>query len=103
MKTQTYIKGKKMTQHGSIRKQQRGIKDIEIETVLSLGKIIHKQGLKFFYVPKSLILSTDLISDLSLSRLIVVTDLNQTEIITCYKHEKAIHKIKKKSKRLLKN
>lgn len=90
----------RLSQHGKIRKQQRGIKDKEIDTVLHLGRCIRKQGLRFHYLPKSIIRDRALAFDDSLSNLIVITDGPGIEIITCYKHDKGVHRIKKKPKRL---
>lgn len=92
----------KLSHHGEIRKQQRGIKDEEIDTVLHWGRCIHKQGLRFHYLPKSTIRDRSLAYDDSLSNLIVITDGKGIEIITCYKSDKGVHRIKKKSKRLAK-
>ncbi|PZX45996.1 DUF4258 domain-containing protein [Algoriphagus chordae] len=88
--------------HGMIRMAQRGISKNAVQKVIDTGRIIHKQSLKFFYVPKSqtrdwLPGDQDAVSDL-----VVITDLNVREIITCYKNSEAVHQIKKKPKRLRK-
>ncbi|WP_114749617.1 DUF4258 domain-containing protein [Pleomorphovibrio marinus] len=90
------------SRHGSMRLQQRGISRASVTSVLTYGKMIHKQHLKFFYLPKSIIRSAGLRDTDGLSNLIVITDLAQEEVITCYKSEKGVHSIKKKPKRLRK-
>ena len=94
--------GIEFSRHGRVRLQQRGICPSSVMAVLAYGKTIHKQHLKFFFLPKSLINSFGLKDEEGLSKLIVITDLEKKEVITCYKSEKAVRKIKKKPKRLSK-
>lgn len=88
-----------LSSHCTSRISQRGISDEAIRLVISHGDIIHKQGLKFHFLTKSrcnrLDLPVDLVRDL-----MVITNLDRTEVVTCYKNPNAIHEVKKKSKRL---
>jgi hypothetical protein len=99
----TTIQQPKLSQHSKIRLQQRGIHQEEVQTVLHFGKVIHKQGLKFHYLPKAVIRTKGLDHDARLSSLIVITDRSGREVITCYKSDRGVHRIKKKSKRLYRN
>ena len=90
------------SKHSKVRIQQRGISQESVISVITLGKKIHKQSLKFFYVPKSTIKGLPIKEQECLANLIVITDHYQSEVITCYKSQKAVHKIRKKSKRLRK-
>lgn len=89
--------------HGQRRLQQRGISHTSVRIVLQHGHAIHKQSLLFFHLTKSRIRLIGIKDTDGLSNLIVITDLRQKEILTCYKSHKAIHRIKKKPKRLRKN
>jgi hypothetical protein len=88
--------------HSKTRICQRGICPDAVLKVIALGDIIHKQGLKFHFIPKRKSKNwtpkdRELVRDL-----IVITNLFRDEVVTCYKNPKAIHQIKKKPKRLLK-
>jgi hypothetical protein len=89
----------KLSNHCQLRIAQRGISVKAIKHVLTYGDIIYRQGLKFHYMPKSkckkLEIDKSLVKDL-----MVITNSNKTEIVTCYKNPKAVHQVKKKSKRL---
>ncbi|WP_100629765.1 DUF4258 domain-containing protein [Algoriphagus formosus] len=91
------------SRHSKIRLQQRGIHQEEIQAVLRYGRVIHRQGMKFHYLPKSKSKSLGIQDPGQLSKLMVVTVNGTPLVVTCYKHESAIHRVKKKSKRLLKN
>lgn len=102
MKTPQTTQDIAFTLHGMRRLQQRGISQTSVRSVLEHGEAIHRQHLKFFHLPKSRIRSIGLKDTDGLSNLIVITDLLQREIVTCYKSSKAVHRIKKKPKRLRK-
>jgi len=92
----------KFSLHGKTRLSQRGIKEEAVLKVIQFGEIIHKQGLKFHYLPKS---KSKVLGQKELEEtrdLLVITNQNRTEIITCYKNPKAVHEVKKKPKRLSK-
>lgn len=92
----------KLSLHSKTRICQRGICPEAVLKVIAQGEIIHKQGLKFHFIPKRI--SKDWTpKDRELVRdLVVITNLFRDEVITCYKNPKAIHQIKKKPKRLSK-
>lgn len=88
--------------HSQTRINQRGICPNAVITVIEQGEIIHKQGLKFHFIPKKIWRKwtpkdRELVKDL-----VVITNLFRNEVVTCYKNPKAIHEIKKKPKRLSK-
>jgi hypothetical protein len=92
----------KPSYHGMIRMDQRGISKSAVQKVIDKGRIIHKQSLKFFYVPKSQTRDWSPGDQDAVLDLVVITDLNVQEIITCYRNAEAVHQIKKKPKRLRK-
>jgi hypothetical protein len=85
--------------HCNSRVSQRGISDEAVSLVISYGDIIHKQGLKFHFLTKSKCDKLDIPIEL-VRDLMVITNLDRTEVVTCYKNPNAIHAVKKKSKRL---
>ncbi|EMS33829.1 hypothetical protein C943_04148 [Mariniradius saccharolyticus AK6] len=92
----------KFSLHGRTRLSQRGITEEAVLQVIRFGEIIHKQGLKFHYLPKSKGKALGK-KELEATRdLLVITNRSRTEVITCYKHPKAVHEVKKKPKRLSK-
>lgn len=100
MNTQVQQFDIKFSIHGKARLSQRGIKELAVLKVIQYGEIIYKQGLKFHYLPKSKskVLGQKELEDTR--DLLVITNQNRTEVITCYKNPKAVHEVKKKSKRL---
>lgn len=90
------------SKHGKVRLDQRGISQSAVQSVIQMGTTLHRQSLMFIYVPKTKLKTLGAKMQASVSNLIVVTNSDKTEVITCYKNEKAIHRIKKKSKRLRK-
>ena len=102
MRTATQNLEIRFSLHGKARLSQRGIKEGAVLNVIQFGEIIHKQGLKFHYLPKSKGKALGQ-KDLEETRdLLVITNQSRTEVITCYKNPKAVHEVKKKSKRLSK-
>lgn len=91
------------TCHGKTRMGQRGISEKAALLVIKEGIMIHKQGLKFFFVPKAKREDWETKESESVANLMVITDGFMREIITCYKSDKAVHHVKKKPKRLRKN
>lgn len=88
-----------LSNHCNSRISQRGISDEAINLVIHYGDIIHKQGLKFHFLTKSRCHKLDIQIEL-VRDLMVITNLDRTEVVTCYKNPNAIHEVKKKSKRL---
>lgn len=102
MESTTSVFKPEPTYHGMNRMDQRGISKAAVEKVIEKGRVIHKQRLKYFFVPKSFTKDWSPGDQESVVDLVVITDLNIREVITCYRHPQAVHKIKKKSKRLRK-
>lgn len=92
----------KLSNHSKTRLSQRGIHEEAVLAVINHGEIIHKQGLKFHFIPKSKCKNWDSIDADRVKDLMVITNLTRTEVITCYKNPRAVHEVKKKSKRLAK-
>lgn len=91
------------SRHGSVRMEQRGIKPSMVSLVLSHGKVIRRQGLRFYFVPKVQSKAWNP-QDIEYVRdLIVITDQQGLELITCYRNPAAIKAIKRKSKWLRKS
>lgn len=102
MKTSHENTGTQISRHGMIRIGQRGIKTGTVQTVVTYGTAIHKQSLKFLFIPKKKMEEFSAKEQAALSKIIVVTNKAKTEVITCYKSKDAIHKIRKKPKRIRK-
>lgn len=86
--------------HSAARMSQRGISPEAINACINNGEVIHKQGMKFFFIPKKrLDLLRPKLKD-KVKDLVVVTDLYEKCVITCYRNAHAPHRIKKKPKRL---
>jgi len=86
--------------HSEIRMSQRGISPEAIKACIRYGEVIHKQSMKFFFVTKKRL---DLLPPKLKEKvrdLVVVTDLNEDCVVTCYRNAHAPHRIKKKPKRL---
>lgn len=92
----------KLSNHSLARLSQRGIQEEAVMIVIQQGEIIHKQGLKFHYLPKSKCKTWESEDAEKVKDLMVITNLARTKVITCYKNAKAVHEVKKKSKRLAK-
>lgn len=89
--------------HSYKRASQRGIRNPWLETVIHEGKVIFKQGYKFFFMTdKELRYHAPEMQD-RLRNLVVVMAGDSNTIVTCYKNKDAIGNIKRKSKRLIKN
>lgn len=91
-----------LSRHGSERMEQRGIKPEMVSLVLRQGAIIRKQGLRFYFVPKSSVKDWSKKEQEAVRDLIVITDKNGGQLVTCYRHPQAIKAIKRKTKWLCK-
>lgn len=89
------------THHADVRTSQRGISQEEIQSVVESGICIRKQGLRFYFGGNKIAdkLHEEGLPD-STKNLVVVMDGEKKEIITCYKNERGLRNIRKKSKRL---
>jgi len=103
MKTLREYTSIQFSRHGKVRLDQRGISQSAVLSVIQLGTTLYRQSLMFIYIPKAKLKGLGAKDQAAVSNLIVVTNRDKTEVITCYKNEKAIHRIKKKSKRLRKS
>lgn len=83
--------------HSTTRASQRGITDKAINLLLKYGSVIRKQGLLFHYITKQELKYIAPKYRNKLKNLVAIMAKDRT-IITCYKNENAIKKIKRKSK-----
>jgi len=91
------------TSHSEIRCQQRGIKNWAVEQILKHGERIYKQGRVFRFMKKKDIekrYTPEQQKQLK-NLMILVSDCNY--VITAYRNDEAVSKVKRKSKRLGKN
>lgn len=89
------------THHSSVRANQRGVRNNEIQFVIQNSKPLHKQGLCFYSLKNSIYYTEKFLND-NIINMVVITDDRSSTILTVYKSEKAWKKIKHKSKRLFK-
>ncbi|MFN3999685.1 DUF4258 domain-containing protein [Algoriphagus sp.] len=92
----------RLSRHGSVRMEQRGIKADMVRLVLSQGQVIRKQGLRYYYVPKSFATNWERKEQEAVRDLIVITDKSGAQLITCYRNPQAVKAIKRKTKYLCK-
>ena len=92
-----------LTSHSTVRASQRGIKEFQIRMVTKFGRVIRKQGLRFFYMTHYELKFFPLQTRETLQNLVVVMAGDENMVITTYKNKDAIRHIKRKSKRLIKN
>lgn len=92
----------RFSRHGSVRMEQRGIKTDMVSLVLSQGQIIRKQGLRYYYVPKSSATDWERKDREAVRDLVVITDKSGSQLITCYRNPQAVKAIKRKTKWLCK-
>jgi hypothetical protein len=87
--------------HSLIRSSQRGINDQVIELVVNYGLLIKKQGYNFYLgTKKSFPSSLDHKLKEKASNVLVL--VKENTIVTCYKNEKVMKEVKRKSRRNLK-
>jgi hypothetical protein len=97
-KTKYYLKH---SLHSQCRASERGITDNDIQIALDFSESIFKQGLIFHIVMDKLIPSNLPKKQVSrIKNMVIVMANDEPRIITCYKSNKALSKIRKKSKRL---
>ena len=92
-----------LTFHSTRRASQRGIKKDHIDLVMQHGKVIRKQGLRFFIMTQNELKYFPLHIQDVLKNVVVVLAGNENVVITTYKNKDAVRNIKRKSKRLIKN
>jgi hypothetical protein len=86
------------TKHSMVRAQQRCISQQMIEDAVSHGRLIRKQGLRYYVVTEKSIcyLHENHYKD-RLKNTVVILNADNS-ILTVYKNSKAFHHIKKKPK-----
>ncbi len=90
--------------HSYSRSHQRGFRTSDLLNVLEYGEQIEKQGLVFHVIiPKNLPEKIAKFFKDKMKEWVVITDANQTQIITCYKAKGALKRIKRKVKSLIIN
>lgn len=87
--------------HSLIRSSQRGINDQVIELVINYGLLIKKQGYNFYLGTKKSFPS-NLNHKLKEKASNVLVLVKESTIVTCYKNEKVMKEVKRKSRRNLK-
>ena len=101
---QVYNWNIEMSNHSQTRSHQRGITKSQLYLAMDYSETIFKQGLIFFAVAERLFPENmDHRLRERLNNLVVVFSPISNEIVTCYRAEKGIHNIKRKSKRLFNN
>ncbi len=86
--------------HSAVRMSQRGISSEAIKACIHYGEVIYKQGMKFLFIPKKRLDQLAPKLQEKVRDLVVVTNQNEKCVITCYRNAHALHRIKKKPKRL---
>lgn len=88
--------------HSYLRSLQRGFKTSDLLNVLEYGEQIEKQGMVFHVIiPKKLPQNLAKYFKDKMQEWVVITNLNQTQIITCYKAKGALKRLKRKVKSLI--
>jgi len=85
--------------HYLTRASQRGISDLAIELLIKYGSAVKKQGLMFWFITKKQMRFVAPEHHGTIKNLVAVMAQDRT-LITCYKNQKAIKNIKRKSKYL---
>jgi hypothetical protein len=90
-----------LTNHAQTRASQRGITFDMIQLTIRFGKLIMKQGLRYYVMTKNHLEKFDLKTRDRVRNMVVIVSSDHA-VITCYKNEKALRHIKQKQKRLAK-
>ena len=88
------------SKHADIRVSQRGVSKRTIRTLVRNGDVIRKQGLRYYYMTNNELKYFDKELQGEMRNLVVLMAGDSDTVITCYKNEKALKRIKLKSKRL---
>ena len=89
--------------HSYRRSSQRGIRTPWIKTVIQQGRVVYRQGYKFFFMTDKELCFYDPDMQQRLRNLIVVLASDSNRVVTCYKYQYAVKRIKRKSKRLIRD
>lgn len=101
MKTNNLGTNLSHSNHSLIRSSQRGINDQVIEVVVSFGVLVKKQGCNFYLGTKKSFPKT-LDHKLAEKASNVLVLVKGNTIVTCYKNEKVVRDVKRKSCKNLK-
>ena len=89
--------------HSYQRSSQRGIRTLWIKTVIQQGRVVYRQGYKFFFMTDKELCYYDPEMQERLRNLVVVLASDSNRVVTCYKNRNAVKRIKRKNKRLIKD
>jgi hypothetical protein len=92
----------KTTTHAQNRCQQRAISAWDVDQVLNFGNAIYKQGMRFMFIPKKDIRTFYHPDRQSSLEDLIILVAGDGAIITAYRNNDAVKKVKRKSKRLCK-
>lgn len=87
------------TFHARTRMDQRGLSDDDIAFVRHYGSVIHRTGVKFYFLGKRDIPRAFARSHGHLEGITLVVSPDRHVLVTCYRNRGAIAEIKRKSKR----
>ena len=91
-----------LTHHARMRMSQRGISLRVVRTILSEGRPLRKQGLRFFFLTRDQLRFHDVRMQEHLKNVMVVASGREDVVITVYRNRQAIGRVKRKNKRLAK-
>lgn len=84
--------------HSTLRAAQRGITEEMIKMTVNFGKVFYRQGLRYFICLEKNLKGIIHPSKIEQYRNTVVILNESNQIVTCYKNEKAISRIRRKKK-----
>ena len=92
-----------VSNHAAVRFAQRGISRRHIALVLRYGSFIRRQGFNFYFIDRSHLVKYVLPQEkVYVRNLIVVVSAGfDSVVVTAYKEEDAVRKIRKKSKNMI--
>ncbi|RLD43968.1 MAG: hypothetical protein DRI86_08705 [Bacteroidetes bacterium] len=90
------------SKHANRRASQRGVSKSTMRTLVRNGNVIRKQGLRYYYMTNNELKYFEKDLQDEMRNLVVLMAGDSDMVITCYKNESALKKIKHKSKRLAK-
>lgn len=91
------------TDHAKTRIAQRGITPDQIQVAIDYGKLVYRQGLRFYFLRgKDVPPWVDPHTMGRIKHLMVVTAADTpTTVVTAYKNGRGLHRVKRKPQRLL--
>jgi hypothetical protein len=99
MKDQTLESFSLLSHHAALRAARRNLVSDEVEYVLTYGREVHRTGITFYFLGRSDIPPADRRTSWA-TRLegTVVLLANDGQVITVYRHRRALRKIQRKQK-----